>query len=98
MGDKRTPQRGPVGRMGDPWDEERMKLALQRIIQQITVHPIRRVNMSPPITPFLNSAHSLADWIVEMMVQRGTSVPWFEASAQISWIAGQEILFADPAD
>ncbi len=80
MGDKEIPARGPVGRMGDPWDEERMKLALQRIMQQIEITPIKRIGGRPPLEPFLGNTALWANWFVELLIEEGIRATWWDAN------------------
>ncbi len=88
MGDKEIPERGPVGRMGDPWDEERMKLALQRIITQMTVQPYRRIDDTPVPRPTFNNAQVWANWLVELLIARGVPTGWFGNQVGALWSTG----------
>ncbi len=85
MGDKETPARGPVGRMGDPWDEERMMLSLQRIIQEMTVHPIRRVDVTPLPKSSYNNAQVWANFLIELLIASGVPTGWFGAMVGAQW-------------
>ena len=98
MGDKGIPARGPVGRMGDPWDEERMKLALQAILTQIEVAPIKSPDIAPILTPYWNSAQATAYWLVERLVASGVSAHWFEKYLVTYWGGPHVLLWGVPAD
>lgn len=98
MGDKELPSRGPVGRMGDPWDEERMKLTLQRILELMEVHPIRRVG-PPEISGTFNSAQRTAFWLIEVLVGIGAPSGFFGNSVGNWWDdETRTLVWADTGD
>ena len=107
MGDKPLPSRPTVGRLDDPWDEQRMKLALQLILQQMTVQPYRRIQMSPILRPYWNYTQVWADWFVELLIvtgipaafwcdQLGYGSAYYDNDWTLKWVNPAETVFQSP--